>query len=90
MTTTDRVDPETEDDAPVEELRDLESVEVGSGMVLRVRRAIERRLLIGDVANFSWFAPVQVLKEFLHAGFQLFAGDVRTGSKEDTDGWKSH
>lgn len=61
------------DDDTVEELADL-VVEGGSDFAPRVVRAIERRRLANHGVEFSWFAPVAVLREFVAMTWYLVTG----------------
>jgi len=67
---------------PIEMLRDF-AEEPTPGFLGRIRRAIQRRALVSQVADLSWTGPVLVLLEYLQLLFGLF-GD-RKRREEDRE-----
>ncbi len=68
---------------PVTELRDLRDP-VPSGFLLRVRNAIQRRTLAGDLTRFSFLAPMAVLMELFASVFEYVGGrGNKTTTHED-------
>lgn len=63
---------------PIEELQDLELAPERS-LSGRVRRAIQRRMVVGHVASLGWSAPWLILLEFLEMIFSWNAGSRRGG-----------
>jgi hypothetical protein len=68
--------------APIGVLRDL-AEEPSVGFLARIRNAIQRRALVSQVADLSWFTPVLVLLEYLKLIFGMF-GETRR-KKEETE-----
>lgn len=61
---------------PIQELRDL-TVSVGDQFDRRVRGAIERRLLAGELLSLAWTAPLTTLVELLRAPFEMLSARRR-------------
>jgi hypothetical protein len=61
---------------PIAELQHL-SIALDERFARRVRGAIERRLLAGEMLSLAWTAPIAALLELLRAPFELLAGRRR-------------